>query len=61
MQEIISTRWPVLSERVVLVTGLSMRPPVGVRLLQKPFTQGQLLSVIDSVLRDGVTETTGAR
>ncbi|MEC7242402.1 MAG: response regulator, partial [Myxococcota bacterium] len=26
MQEIISTRWPVLSERVVLVTGLSMRP-----------------------------------
>ena len=51
MQEIIATRWPALSDRVVLVTGLSMRPPVGVRLLQKPFTQGQLLSVLDGVLR----------
>jgi CheY-like chemotaxis protein/signal transduction histidine kinase len=52
-REIVSKRWAHLQERVVLVTGLSMRPPDGVRLLQKPFTQGQLLQVLAEANADG--------
>ena len=52
LQEVIAKRWPALAERVVLVTGLSIRPPSGVRLLQKPFTQAQLLSVLNDLIRD---------
>jgi CheY-like chemotaxis protein len=52
-REIISKRWAHLQDRVVLVTGLSMRPPDGVRLLQKPFTQGQLLQVLVEANADG--------
>jgi signal transduction histidine kinase len=52
-REIVSRRWAHLRDRVVLVTGLSMRPPDGVRLLQKPFTQVQLLQVLSEANSDG--------
>jgi CheY-like chemotaxis protein len=52
-REVVTKRWSHLQDRVVLVTGLSMRPPVGVRLLQKPFTKSQLLKVLEQASEDG--------
>jgi CheY-like chemotaxis protein len=52
-REIVGKRWAHLEDRVVLVTGLSMRPPEGVRLLQKPFTRGQLIQVLQQAKSDG--------
>ena len=51
-REIVRQRWVELQDRVVLVTGLSMRAPDGVRLLQKPFTHCQLLKVLEQAKSD---------
>ena len=51
MQEIVAERWPSIAKSMVLVTGLSIRPPPGVRLLQKPFTQVQLLAVLEAAVQ----------
>jgi signal transduction histidine kinase/CheY-like chemotaxis protein len=51
-REIVRKRWVDLRDRVVLVTGLSMRAPDGVRLLQKPFTHCQLLKVLEQAKTD---------
>lgn len=51
-REIVRKRWVDLQDRVVLVTGLSMRAPDGVRLLQKPFTHCQLLKVLEQAKTD---------
>jgi len=51
-QERAVKQWPDLRGRIVLVTGLSIRPPEDVRLLQKPFTQSQLMSVLKKASAD---------
>lgn len=53
LREIVRKRWVDLRDRVVLVTGLAMRAPDGVRLLQKPFTHCQLLKVLEQAKTDG--------
>ena len=47
LQELAAKRWPKLASRFVLVTGLSVQPPPGVFLLQKPFTQAQLIGALE--------------
>jgi len=48
----IEARDPGLAKRTVLVSGLLHTPKRKNPYLQKPFTQGQLLAVLDSLIRD---------
>ncbi len=52
LREVISTRWPGLECRTVIVSGARQAPPEGVRFVPKPYTRAHLHEALEGALLD---------